>query len=84
MCAPRELFPPTLGRPWSLNAPKHARACACGWKQFYLGNYQQAINEASTKKLVNKDLTQERDIFLLRSYLAQKKVRHAAYVGARV
>lgn len=46
--------------------------------QFYLGNYQQAINEASTKKLVNKDLTQERDLFLLRSYLAQRKVPRPA------
>ena len=44
-------------------------------RQFYLGNYQQAINEASTKKLANKDLATERDLFLLRSYLAQRQGR---------
>jgi hypothetical protein len=49
-----------------------ARALLC--VQFYLGNFQQAINEASTKKLVNKDLATERDVLVLRSYLAQRKV----------
>jgi len=51
---------------------------ACLVSQFYLGNYQQSINEGSTIKLGNKDFAVERDVFLMRAFIAQKKVTRLA------
>ncbi|CAF5015139.1 unnamed protein product, partial [Rotaria sp. Silwood1] len=39
---------------------------------FYTGNYQQTINEA-TKLKVPQNLQVEKDLFMYRSYIAQKK-----------
>lgn len=39
---------------------------------FYTGNYQQVINEA-TKLKVPQNLQMEKDLFMYRSYIAQKK-----------
>nr|SVE75907.1 EOG090X0A8E [Daphnia hispanica] len=41
--------------------------------QFYIGNYQSAINEAQKLKLSNNLQKLERDVFVYRSYIALKK-----------
>nr|SVE72457.1 EOG090X0A8E [Daphnia similis] len=41
--------------------------------QFYIGNYQSAINEAQKLKLNNTFQKLERDVFVYRSYIALKK-----------
>nr|CAG4646444.1 EOG090X0A8E [Macrothrix elegans] len=41
--------------------------------QFYIGNYQSAINEAQKLKLYASDLKTERDIYVFRSYIALRK-----------
>ncbi|KAK4023592.1 coatomer subunit epsilon isoform X2 [Daphnia magna] len=41
--------------------------------QFYIGNYQSAINEAQKLKLNNTLQKLERDVFVYRSYIALKK-----------
>jgi len=40
---------------------------------FYLGNFQQAINEALRVKVTSSEQQLEKDIFMYRSYVAQKK-----------
>ncbi|XP_074650759.1 coatomer subunit epsilon-like [Tubulanus polymorphus] len=40
---------------------------------FYLGNFQQCINEAQKLKLSNPDAKLRRDVIMYRAYLAQKK-----------
>jgi len=40
---------------------------------FYLGNFQQCINEAQKLKLTNDETKIQRDTFLFRAYIAQKK-----------
>ncbi|CAG9565899.1 unnamed protein product [Danaus chrysippus] len=42
---------------------------------FYVGNYQQAINEAQNVKPSSPQVALQRDIFLYRSYIAQNNFR---------
>lgn len=42
---------------------------------FIIGNYQAAINIASSLKITNENEKLERDIYLYRSYIAQKEYK---------
>nr|CAG4634949.1 EOG090X0A8E [Alona affinis] len=41
--------------------------------QFYIGNYQSAINEAQKLKINNAEVKLERDVYVYRAYIALKK-----------
>lgn len=40
---------------------------------FYLGNYQQAINEAQKLRVSDPKLQIEKDVYMYRAFIAQKK-----------
>lgn len=42
---------------------------------YYIGNFQQCINEAEKVKVLSSEIKLERDVFVYRSYIAQKKYR---------
>lgn len=42
---------------------------------YYLGNYQQAINEAQKLRVNDPKLQIEKDVFMYRAFIAQKKFR---------
>lgn len=42
---------------------------------YYLGNYQQAINEAQKLRLTDPRLQIEKDVYMYRAFIAQKKFR---------